>query len=52
MARNRKASTFADASEFAEMLEAAGDEFEGVNPKLANWEEGKRGRGGKKHRRN
>ena len=34
--------TFVDADEFAAMLEAAGDENEGLHPKLAEWEGGKR----------
>ena len=38
---------FADASEFAHILEAAADEDEGVNKRLAEWEGGVR----KKHKR-
>ena len=38
-------SAFADASDFAHLLEEAADENEGVNPKLAAWEGGQR-RGG------
>jgi len=45
--RSRK-SAFADASEFSELLEAAADEYEGVNPHLAEWEEGR----GRKRRKN
>ena len=46
--REKSASTFASADEFSEMLEAAADEYEGVNPHLADWEEG---RSRKKERR-
>ena len=35
-------SMFADASEFAAMLDEAADPNEGVNPRLADWESGKR----------
>ena len=34
--------TFADAEAFAHILEAAGDDNDGLHPKLADWEEGKR----------
>ncbi|KAL1525563.1 hypothetical protein AB1Y20_020417 [Prymnesium parvum] len=37
-----KGPTYADASEFAHILEEAADEYEGVNPRLAEWEQGKR----------
>ena len=30
-----------DASEYSELLEAAADPYEGVNPHLADWEEGR-----------
>ena len=42
--------TFADASEFAEMLEAAGNEEDGVNKHLAAWERG-HGRKSQKRKR-
>jgi ribosome biogenesis protein MAK21 len=35
-------ATFADAEAFAHMLEAAGDDNEGLHPKLAAWEGGSR----------
>ena len=38
-----------DASEYSELLEAAADPYEGVNPHLAAWEEG---RGEHKRRKN
>ena len=38
-----------DASEYSELLEAAADPYEGVNPHLAEWEEG---RGKHKRRKN
>ena len=41
--------TFADASEFAHILEAAADPDEGVNPRLAEWERGGRRKGGASH---
>ena len=43
--------TYADAADFAHILEAAGDEYEGINPRLADWEEGRGGKHGKKGRR-
>ena len=44
-AKRRKGASgplFQDASEFAHILEAAADEDEGVHPRLAAWEGGKR----------
>jgi hypothetical protein len=43
--------TYADAADFAHILEADGDEYEGINPRLADWEEGRGGKHGKKGRR-
>ena len=40
--RPKGGSSFADASEFAAMLDEAADPNEGVNPRLADWESGKR----------
>ena len=45
--RRKSGASFADASEFAEILEAGTDDYEGINPRLADWEQGKR----KKRRR-
>ena len=45
--KKEKGPMFADASEFAHILEAAADEDEGVNKRLAEWEGGVR----KKHKR-
>ena len=41
--RLKGGSSFADASEFAAMLDEAVDPNEGANPRLADWESGKRG---------
>jgi ribosome biogenesis protein MAK21 len=40
--RKKGGPTFASAEEFAHILEAAADENEGVHPRLAEWEGGKR----------
>lgn len=42
--KRKKGPTYADASAFAHILEDAADENEGVNPRLAEWEQGRRGK--------
>lgn len=42
--KRKKGPTYADAEDFAHILEDAADEYEGVNPRLADWEQGYRGK--------